>query len=251
MTEIAMINFLNAPCVRNPYFNRKGEFMKLDVSRREVVRNLFVGTVGTMGLLSRTAKAGLAACGLTPAQGEGPYYPEGSLEKDSDLTSLEVGGKTAQGQVIYLSGVVQDPECRPIAGAMLEIWQACETGKYNHSDDPNDLKLDPDFQYWGRARTDAEGKYLFKSIVPGHYPVGGGNFRPPHIHFKVYAKKHLTLTTQMYFTPSSYDDVELARIVDQLNKLEGVDKRLMVEFKSAGFEAGAKSGTFNVTLRRS
>ncbi len=224
--------------------------MNSPITRRQLVQTAFAGTVGILG--ARQAQAALEACGLTPAQQEGPYYPQASLERDSDLTRLDPESKLAAGQVIYVTGQVQDEECRPLSGAMLEVWQACSSGKYNHSDDPNPLKLDPDFQYWGRARTDKNGNYTLKTIVPGHYPVGGGRFRPPHIHFKVYARLHFTLTTQMYFTPTSYDDPALAKIVDELNNLEAVDNRLKVEFKHGGaeIEKEARIGRFDVTLKR-
>lgn len=220
---------------------------ELDVTRRQLVRNILIGGVGTFG--ARTVRAGLAACGLTPKDQEGPYYPQSSMERDSDLTRLEPDSPIAKGQVIFVEGLVQDDLCNPLAGALVEVWQACATGKYNHSEDHNDLELDKNFQYWGRARTDAQGRYVFKTIVPGHYPTSPTRYRPPHIHFKVYAKKHFTLTTQMYFNPSSYDDAEVAAIVDHWNKFENVDGRLIVEFKP-GTEAGAKVGTFNITLRR-
>jgi len=218
-----------------------------EVTRRQMVTNILIGGVGAFG--ARSVRAGLAACGLTPPQGKGPFYPQQSMERDSDLTRLDPDSDLAKGQIIFIEGTVQNDLCQPIAGALVEIWQACATGKYNHSEDHHDLELDRDFQYWGQVRTDANGRYLLKTIVPGHYPNGGGTYRPPHVHFKVYAKKHTTLTTQMYFNPSSYDDAELASVVDHWNKYEGIDSRLIVAF-APGMEAGAKVGTFDITLQR-
>lgn len=225
---------------------------KKELSRREVLKNSLAGVAGLAAVASQTAMGNLAVCKLTPAQGEGPFYPEADLERDSDLTQLTDGAPKAKGDVIYITGSVTDVDCRPIAGALVEIWQAAATGKYNHSEDLNPLEPDPNFQYWGRAHTRADGKFLFKTIIPGHYPVGGGRFRPPHIHYKVHAAHHVSLTTQMYFDPMSYDDLELRRTVDRLNKAEGVDRRLMVLFKDAGaaFEAGSKLGTFDLSVRR-
>jgi protocatechuate 3,4-dioxygenase beta subunit len=93
---------------------------------------------------------------------------------------------------------------------MVEIWQACQTGRYSHpGDDDNPAPLDPNFQYWGIAITDADGKYDFKTIVPGHYPAGEKWIRPPHIHFKVHKLGIRELITQMYFAGNQYNESDL------------------------------------------
>jgi protocatechuate 3,4-dioxygenase, beta subunit len=49
--------------------------------------------------------------------------------------------------------------------------------------------------------TDAQGRYRFKTIKPGAYPMNPVNpdaVRPPHIHFDV-ARGKTHLVTQMYF----------------------------------------------------
>jgi protocatechuate 3,4-dioxygenase, beta subunit len=165
----------------------------IDRSKRNALRT------GLLGAVFFTAAAAKAAplCGeLTPPQTEGPFYPESTAgEDDTDLTQ---GGK-ALGEVIFVEGVVTDENCDPVNGALVEIWQACSTGKYDHSGDPNPAALDPNFQYWGRAVTDAAGAYKFKTILPGAYPAAPGWDRPPHIHFKIAKIGFHELTTQLYF----------------------------------------------------
>ncbi|MES2965274.1 MAG: protocatechuate 3,4-dioxygenase [Bdellovibrionota bacterium] len=150
------------------------------------------------------ARAASPLCGgLTPAQTEGPFYPENTAgEDDTDLTQ---NGR-ALGQVIVVEGVVTDSQCRPVNGALVEIWQACTSGRYDHSGDPNTAPLDPNFQYWGRAVTDANGAYKFKTIVPGAYPAAPGWDRPPHIHFKIAKIGYEELITQLYFKGQKLND---------------------------------------------
>ncbi len=215
------------------------------ISRRKLI-------AGAAGMLATAQAFAAAQCQLTPRQQEGPYYPEADLNRDNDLTVMNPARPGAVGQVIYLGGLVLDPECRPIRDSVVEIWQAASTGRYNHSQDPNkDLKLDPNFQYWGRTRTDTKGAYLFKTVIPGHYPTSPSTFRPPHIHVKVHASGFLSLTTQIYFDPRSYNDAKLAQIVDRLNKLESVSADLIVLYRPAGKvnEPAAKSGRFDFTIR--
>jgi protocatechuate 3,4-dioxygenase, beta subunit len=220
-------------------------------------RALLGQALGFLGAVSG-GKAMAAVCGPTHRQGEGPYYPEKDRNRDNDLTQIRKGDRQAKGEVIYLSGQVMGTDCKPLPGVMVEIWQAAASGKYNHSGDANRLAADPDFQYWGRSTTGPDGRYAFRTIIPGHYPLkpslvgvaptGPGQYRPPHIHFKVHAPRgYLSLTTQMYFDPKSYDDADVAKTVSDLNRWEGVDGDLMVRFAEAG---GLKSGTFDIVLRR-
>ena len=140
------------------------------------------------------------ACIRTPLETSGPFYPVTyPLDNDNDLTFLQNKSEKARGDIIFIKGVVQDEKCRPIPGALVEIWQACSTGKYNHPGDRNSAKLDPNFQYWGKAISNDKGEYGFKTIKPGSYPVSWFWTRPPHIHFSVRSRNFQPFTTQMYF----------------------------------------------------
>ncbi|MGH9960141.1 MAG: protocatechuate 3,4-dioxygenase, partial [Pyrinomonadaceae bacterium] len=89
----------------------------------------------------------------------------------------------------------------PVRCAKIEVWQAITVGRYAHPTDINPAPLDPNFQGFGVQTTDAQGRYRFKTIKPGAYPinpVNPGNVRPPHIHFDVTGTKD-RLVTQMYF----------------------------------------------------
>jgi len=136
---------------------------------------------------------------LTPEQIMGPFYPViKPLDRDADLTGIKGKRGHAQGSVINVMGRVFNRKGEPVRGARLEIWQANTFGRYTHPTDSNPAPLDPNFQGYSLLMTDAEGRYRFKSIKPGAYPVGPGIMRPPHIHFEVTGSKD-RLVTQMYF----------------------------------------------------
>jgi protocatechuate 3,4-dioxygenase beta subunit len=124
---------------------------------------------------------------LTPAQTEGPYYKEGSPQRDS----LAAGG--SPGRRLTLTGTVRNSDCRPIAGAVLQFWQADAAGQYDNSG----------FKLRGHESTDAGGRYRLQTIIPGRYPG-----RTPHIHVKVQPPGGAELTTQLYFPdqPSNSGD---------------------------------------------
>jgi len=211
-------------------------------SRRNFLTNGLKLGGGLTALLSGTP-ALAELCGITIPQQEGPYYPEGDLDRDADLVQLKPGGPLAKGTIIRVVGTVTDEDCRAIPDALVEIWQACHSGKYNHSEDPNSLELDPNFQYWGRARTDQNGRYEFRSVIPGYYPNTAKTYRPPHIHFKTHAPGHQSLTTQMYFDPDSFADPKVAAFVKRWNDYERVPASLIISFKSS-------TGKFDIALKR-
>ncbi len=135
--------------------------------------------------------AGRVPLVLTPSQMEGPFYPV-TLPGDSDADLLRNGGLDYRPtQVAWVEGVVKDPDGAPVAGAVVEIWQCDDHGRYHHPGDGN--RADPAFQGFGRVTVGADGRYRFKTLKP--VPYTG---RTPHIHFKVKLGPHDLLTTQLY-----------------------------------------------------
>ncbi len=176
------------------------------LTRRQLLLASLAGTatafLGSLACATRTE----GPCGLTPPQTEGPFYPiEDQLDEDSDLTFVSGRAGRAEGRLIYVRGQLRDSHCRPIADARVEIWQASARGRYKHPyDRENPVPLDPNFQGWGEALSDADGRYLFKTVHPGQYPAGPGWIRPSHIHFKILKGDSELLTTQMYFADDQY-----------------------------------------------
>lgn len=220
--------------------------MEKQLDRRKFLK-LGVGvSAGTLMMGGIMPKALAATCGLTPPQTSGPFYPgEANFTAENDLTRGE-GGR-ALGQVIYVQGKVTDQNCQPLEGVNVEIWQACASGRYQHSRDPNPAPLDPNFRYWGETFTAADGSYSFKSIIPGAYPAGDGWIRPPHIHVRVTKLGYRELVSQMYFKGNEYNDKDLIL----LDIPENERGRVIVEFKPAplGFEPGSLRGEFDLSIR--
>jgi protocatechuate 3,4-dioxygenase beta subunit len=130
----------------------------------------------------------------TPAQTEGPFYPDHlPLDTDNDLLVINDGLTPAVGQVTYVSGRVLDSRGDPVRGALVEIWQCDANGAYLHSGTGNRDKRDKHFQGFGRFLTGSSGEYLFRTIKPVPYPG-----RTPHIHYKIKRGGKELLTTQCY-----------------------------------------------------
>jgi protocatechuate 3,4-dioxygenase, beta subunit len=188
----------------------------------------------------------------TPAQPEGPFYPIAiPSEIDADLTTI-IGHPQAAGTVVYVQGQVSDLRGNPIPGAQIEVWQACASGKYNHPNDPNTAPVDPNFQYYAAITCNDQGKYAFKTIIPGAYPASSSWWRPEHIHMMVKASGYENLTTQLYFNPSSFPQTQIGhynatdRILTRLSRED--QARLIVNFDDS-FN-GHKVGVFNISLKK-
>ncbi|MBM4418933.1 MAG: protocatechuate 3,4-dioxygenase subunit beta [Chloroflexi bacterium] len=137
---------------------------------------------------------------LTEHTGPGPTL-SAIVPEDADLTRNAGTGGEAIGQRIIVTGRVFD-EAGPIAGALIEVWQANASGRYWHCNDPWPGALDPHFIGMGRCLTDREGAYRFLTIRPGAYPWRNhpNAWRPAHIHFSLFGNNSRgRLVTQMYF----------------------------------------------------
>jgi protocatechuate 3,4-dioxygenase beta subunit len=138
------------------------------------------------------------------------------------MTLVDGSSVRADGQQFVLKGRVLDATTgQPVASALVEFWQACATGKYNHPRDPNSARLDPNFQYWSQVRTDQQGNFTLRTIVPGAYPASDTWTRPAHIHVKVHRQGYPSLTTQLYFEGDPYnaDDRLLQSLTEAQQKL--------------------------------
>ncbi len=87
----------------------------------------------------------------------------------------------------------------PVRNARIEIWQANAAGRYVHPSDRGPAAMDPYFDGYAFIRSDDTGRYYFKTVRPGAYPVSESWTRPPHIHFDVRGGVN-RLVTQMYFS---------------------------------------------------
>jgi protocatechuate 3,4-dioxygenase beta subunit len=167
-------------------------------------RRAFLGSMSLGAALFTTR--GLFADELTrtPAQTEGPFYPNKlPLDTDNDLIILNDGLTPAVGEITHLTGRILDSKGDPIKNAVVEIWQCDAKGVYLHTADSDRKKdqQDKHFQGFGRFLTDAKGEYYFRTIKPVAYPG-----RTPHIHYKIRRSGKELLTTQCYIKGEKAND---------------------------------------------
>jgi protocatechuate 3,4-dioxygenase beta subunit len=123
------------------------------------------------------------------------------------------------GTRLLLTGHVLSRSCAPVAGALLDFWQADSAGVYDNAG----------YRLRGHQLTDAVGAYSLQTVVPGEYPG-----RTAHIHVKVQAPGKPALTTQLYFpgeTRNQQDSI--------------FDAALLMDVHDSG---GGKAATFSFVL---
>jgi protocatechuate 3,4-dioxygenase beta subunit len=146
----------------------------------------------------------------TPSAVLGPFYVDGppDLPQGSDIS------RGAAGTPLHVDVLVTDTADRPVADAVVDVWQSNDDGFY-------DVQL-PDLDgpvLRGRLRTDDAGRLRFWSILPSAYPIpvdgpvgamlnaaGRHPYRAPHIHFMIQSPAHRQLITQLFVRGGDYLD---------------------------------------------
>ncbi|NIA68669.1 intradiol ring-cleavage dioxygenase [Pelagibius litoralis] len=216
------------------------------VSRRRLLESspvLGVGVLGALGLgISAGGRLAAAQTVLTPRQSPGPFYPERlPHDADQDLTQVEGRDRPASGQRVQISGRVADEAGRPLAGAVVEIWQCDAFGYYHHPRDRGG-RADPNFQGYGRLLLGEDGRYRFTTIRPVAYPG-----RAPHIHFAVSGPGVSRLTTQMYLAGHAQNERDFL-----YNAIRDRAARKAVTVAFTAAESGQPAqGQFDLVLGRS
>jgi protocatechuate 3,4-dioxygenase, alpha subunit len=108
----------------------------------------------------------------------GPFFPPEFAQGADDLAP-------GAADAIEITGRVTELDGKPLENLVLEIWQADSAGRFDN----------PAFPGWGRAATDAQGIYRFRTLRPGAIPG-----RAPHINFLIlYSGLMRQLQTVMFF----------------------------------------------------
>src|SRR5687768_13194799 len=158
-------------------------------SRRDFLRGLALGgaALWTPGVFAQELVR-------TPAQMEGPFYPDRlPLDTDNDLIIVNNRTTPALGEVTHLTGRILGSNGSPVRNALVEIWQVDGRGVYLHTGSDSGERRDANFQGFGRFLTGTSGEYYFRTIKPVPYPG-----RTPHIHFKVRIPGRDEFITQCY-----------------------------------------------------
>jgi protocatechuate 3,4-dioxygenase beta subunit len=211
---------------------------------RTIPRRRLLAAALAAPFAARPAPLRAAAAALTPPQSRGPFYPV-EIPADSDANLVRVAGQPepAAGDVVQVFGQVRDDRGRPLAGGRIELWQCDAFGHYHHPRDRGG-RADPNFQGFGRAILDEDGRYAFLTIKPVPYPG-----RTPHIHFAVAGPGVEPLTTQMYLAghPLNADDFLYSAIRNPAAR-----DSVTVAFRAAPeLGAGVEAGRFDLVLGRS
>ncbi|MBG9376012.1 hypothetical protein I5907_07185 [Panacibacter sp. DH6] len=129
---------------------------------------------------------------ITPAVPIGPYY------KDEKLNRAAIA-EHKKGTAITYHIKVEDKACRPVQGAIVDIWQCDADGHYSDFEQEHTAG-----QTWlrGYQVTNEKGECMFTSIFPGWYTG-----RLTHVHAKVHIAGKDVLTTNFFFPKAIEEEV--------------------------------------------
>jgi len=148
--------------------------------------------------------------GATEATVLGPFFAHGAKEFEygGDLRQ----GCTVKGEDVWVTGKITSLDGKPVANAVLDIWQAKADGIY-------DVQTEGEFELRGRVKAKANGEYAFKSYKPKFYSVpvdgpvgeliratGNHHMRPAHMHAIVSAPGYQQVITHVFVEGDQYLD---------------------------------------------
>lgn len=176
-------------------------------SRRQLLLWLGAGSASMLLGCSRGASSQNAAnsCIFTPEQTEGPYFVDDKLLR-SDIRVDPKDNSVQPGLPLQLTlNVFNAANCKPLAGATVDIWHCNAEGVYS---DVKDRSFDTRGRQFlrGYQRSDDSGRVQFTTVYPGWYQG-----RTVHIHFKIRASdaqgRPRELTSQLYFADALSDQI--------------------------------------------
>jgi len=137
--------------------------------------------------------SGLVTCVLTPEMTEGPYYLDGDKVR-RDIREGRPGTR-----LDLATTVVDVSTCKPINGALVDIWHCDAGGAYSgFAQEGTDGKT---FMR-GIQRTNKSGLATFVTVYPGWY-----SGRTVHIHVQVSLGGNVLHTGQLFFPEALTDAV--------------------------------------------
>ena len=150
-----------------------------------------------------------AAPGLAESTVLGPFYSGRQRELAAGESILL---RPEPGEPLWMEGLITDAAARPVAGALIEVWQTAPNELYDVQDPSQ-----PDGHLRATFRSDAGGAYAFQTILPTSYPIpddgpagqlltamGRHPYRPAHIHFLISALGCRTLVTHLFIAGDPY-----------------------------------------------
>ncbi|EMS33739.1 intradiol ring-cleavage dioxygenase [Mariniradius saccharolyticus AK6] len=173
--------------------------------KRDFIKKTLAGFGGVVALPHAIVGQGpanqqlddLAACEKTPSEMRGPF----PIKTPTELMRANIV-TDRKGVALLINLKIQDQseDCKPIAGAQVDVWHCDADGNYSEYG-ANRLQ-EADYRnvsfLRGRQTTDQNGEVSFISIFPGWYPG-----RAPHIHVEVIKDGKSLLATQVAFPESS------------------------------------------------
>jgi catechol 1,2-dioxygenase len=195
-----------------------------------------LGVEHFLDLLNDAKQAEAGRTGGTPRTIEGPLYVAGAPLREG-FARMDDGSEDGIATPFFVEGRILDLQGQPIAGALVDLWQADSKGNYSHFD-----KSQSEFNLRRRIVTDTDGRYRVRSIVPSGYGcnpqgptqeclnhLGRHGQRPAHIHFFLSAPGYEHLTTQINLSNDKYlwDDFAYATRDGLIGEVQFVDDQAL------------------------
>jgi len=178
--------------------------------------NEVVLMAGSLGVSALVCLLNNGDNGQTETQANmlGPFWREDQPLMPSGASLVR---SATPGSGLAVDVTVTDRDGRPVEGAEIDVWHSSPEGLYENQD-PSQAEMN----LRGRFKTDAAGRFDFKSVKPAGYPIPidgpvgelikatrRHNYRPAHLHFMIYKPGFKTLVSQIYVPDDPHIDTDV------------------------------------------
>ncbi|HKX79033.1 MAG TPA: dioxygenase [Novosphingobium sp.] len=196
-------------------FQRGGKLVAALGQQSNDRHNEVVLIAGSLGLSQLVCMMNNAPGDIqTSASLLGPFW---RMHSPSTANGESILRSQTPGPPLVFTGRVVDTAGRPVAGAEVDIWHSSPVGLYENQDDEQ-----ADMNLRGKFRTDEEGYFSFRSVVPAGYPIPTNGvvgqlleeqsrhpFRPAHLHALIFKEGYKTISAQIYVPDDPHIDTDV------------------------------------------
>jgi catechol 1,2-dioxygenase len=192
----------------------------------------------------------------TASSVEGPFYVASAPAMKSPAVLPHRANEP--GEVLLLSGSVRSTGGSPLAGAIVDVWQADAEGNYSHFNIPEQAAP---FNLRARVSTDDDGGFEIQTRFPAPYQIpnsgptgavlqatGRHPWRPAHVHFRLSHPGFVTLTTQLFVSGDPWIDSDVVGAVKPSLVIDFDRHQDAAELRERGQERPFRTARYDFVL---
>lgn len=131
------------------------------------------------------------------------YPGKENIHPGNDLTLPAGKAYPVEGNRVIITGRIRDPECKPVPGAIIELWQNNPYGKWILADGDALASTAATFTGTGQTYTNEAGEFSFITLFPA--PIKDS---APSVYIRIEADGNAPYSTRLFFSGDQRNDAD-------------------------------------------